>query len=603
MWFPQWPVQRIFRAQPELDGRPLGLTIATARGLQIRVCSPLARTQGIRPGMSLAEARGVCSRLVVAPFDPAADRERLRVLAVDLQRFTPLAGLEPGAELHRGIGFQPVGISNDYSTGWKPMPQQQPESILLDMTGSENLFGGEESLLRQVIAQVGQQGYSVRVAAGETVGATWAVSHYGPEPVTQIPPGGAAAFLDALPPQALRLSPKVLEQFSTLGLKTIAALRKLPRSTLPARFGPELLQRLDQAYGAEAEQGVQKTLSFSLAETFHPERLEEPIRETWTSDTPVTDRNSLSWVWAELLDRLLTSLEPQRLGIQELQGRLIRADGPWHRLPACGNEEPQAGSLCHELRLLRPSNSRRHLLELLELQTERRSPFANDLVRWLTEGIATVQLEVVRPGRMLVSQQTLFEKPPYDGSSVRRDRSSRVGVVDRRARRTEDPSYDFLERLSSRLGADRVLRCQLQADPVPEYAVRLEPWVREGEAPTEPRAEIDASSRTWARCRPLRLLPQPEGVFRREAGGGRLEETEPEHLLPPPAFGLLPEFHWRGVAHAVLQAWGPERIESGWWRSQRVRRDYYRVQTDQGSQLWLFHCLDTDRWFLHGCFE
>ena len=46
--------------------------------------------------------------------------------------------------------------------------------------------------------------------------------------------------------------------------------------------------------------------------------------------------------------------------------------------------------------------------------------------------------------------------------------------------------------------------------------------------------------------------------------------------------------------------WGPERIETGWWRGASVRRDYYRVQTEESLRFWLFRNLADDRWYLHG---
>jgi len=66
----------------------------------------------------------------------------------------------------------------------------------------------------------------------------------------------------------------------------------------------------------------------------------------------------------------------------------------------------------------------------------------------------------------------------------------------------------------------------------------------------------------------------------------------------PPA-----KFRLRGVEHRIAQAWGPERIETGWWRGPTVARDYYRVETVDGFRFWLFRRLRDGAWFLHGMFE
>ncbi|HAQ72553.1 MAG TPA: DNA repair nucleotidyltransferase, partial [Pseudomonas sp.] len=39
---------------------------------------------------------------------------------------------------------------------------------------------------------------------------------------------------------------------------------------------------------------------------------------------------------------------------------------------------------------------------------------------------------------------------------------------------------------------------------------------------------------------------------------------------------------------AVRMLEGPERIESGWWDGDDVRRDYYRIETRSGQQGWAY---------------
>ena len=55
--------------------------------------------------------------------------------------------------------------------------------------------------------------------------------------------------------------------------------------------------------------------------------------------------------------------------------------------------------------------------------------------------------------------------------------------------------------------------------------------------------------------------------------------------------------------YKVVGCWGPERIETGWWRGQDIHRDYYIVETDAGTRLWIFRRHEDGRWFLHGSFE
>ncbi|MBT5030955.1 MAG: DNA polymerase Y family protein [Proteobacteria bacterium] len=47
---------------------------------------------------------------------------------------------------------------------------------------------------------------------------------------------------------------------------------------------------------------------------------------------------------------------------------------------------------------------------------------------------------------------------------------------------------------------------------------------------------------------------------------------------------------------------GPERIESGWWDEDDMRRDYYVVQDTQSRHAWIYRDLESHEWFLHGLF-
>lgn len=46
----------------------------------------------------------------------------------------------------------------------------------------------------------------------------------------------------------------------------------------------------------------------------------------------------------------------------------------------------------------------------------------------------------------------------------------------------------------------------------------------------------------------------------------------------------------------------PERIESGWWDGDDVRRDYYVVTTCTGARWWVYRDCVTREWWLHGVF-
>ena len=511
VWCPLWPVQRRLSEQPALRARPLILFAEGRRGLAVSACSPEAMRFGISVGMPLGEARSLlpttASRRSRQPIpkpvferaDPEADRTRLQALAIHCQRYSPLVGLEDNPA---------------------------PESLWLDISGSEVLFGGEAGLAETLQHDLAQQGIQVRIAVADTWGAAWAVSRYADPVVSLVPSDEQANVLAPLPVAALRVSDAVIDSLRGLDVTTVGRLMKLPRASLPSRFGKELGRRIDQATGLAPE-------------LLTAERLIEPIVTDWLFEEPVTDRQTLDHVCEVLLERLLVTLETRRAGLRELTCRWLGTTA-----------EPIS------LRLLRPTTERRHLLDLLRLQCERtvfvpREP-------GFTAGVKGVRMEVVELGLPPIRQATLFEDD--------------VGEKHQRA------LAELVDRLSSRLGRDAVLRSSLQPDPLPEFSCATLPWLEQRSSATE---TVTIPSRL--RCRPLRLLrlPQPLSIDRFTPEGW------PTHV----------------DRSAVVRVSGPERIESGWWRGVDAKRDYYRLTLATGAALWAFCDLKSGRWFLHGLFD
>jgi protein ImuB len=162
--------------------------------------------------------------------------------------------------------------------------------------------------------------------------------------------------------------------------------------------------------------------------------------------------------------------------------------------------------------------------------------------------------------------------------------------TDLAATETGDRLAGVVDTLSNRLGPDRVSRVVPVASHVPERAVRRTPPL-----PVKRPAWVDDP----AAPRPIRLLRRPEEI---------------EVIAPVPDDPPI-RFSWRGVAHRVRAAAGPERIAAEWWRGRRsggrpetdLIRDYYRVEDSDGARFWIFraglHTADRmPRWYLHGLF-
>jgi protein ImuB len=138
----------------------------------------------------------------------------------------------------------------------------------------------------------------------------------------------------------------------------------------------------------------------------------------------------------------------------------------------------------------------------------------------------------------------------------------------------------LIERLSSRLGNAAVLRPRLVPDAQPELAFEYEPWLAAA------AARLREDRRPVRLTRPPCLNPRPEPVRVMSAGPNR-----------PPAW-----MQWDDREYAIERTWGPERMETGWWRGADVRRDYYVAETTDGERFWVFQDLAAGGWFVHGVY-
>lgn len=124
-----------------------------------------------------------------------------------------------------------------------------------------------------------------------------------------------------------------------------------------------------------------------------------------------------------------------------------------------------------------------------------------------------------------------------------------------------DGWHALLERLRTRLGDGHLFRVETRDDHRPEHACGRST----GLLPTRGRAAL----RPGCAPRPLWLLPAPHEI---DDTRYRIES-------------------------------GPERIESGWWDGDDVRRDYFVARGPHGARYWVFReHTEPYRWFLHGLF-
>jgi protein ImuB len=521
LWLPNWPIQRLLAEQGKREqDTSLILAAEGPRGGHAVACSAAAAAGGVQPNMPVAEAKSLVRGLVIARYDPAADRRALEQLAEACDQFSPCVALEES---------------------------DAPECLLLDISHLEHLWGSPARLAARVEAFFTNRGWGTRIAVAPTVGMAWGWAHAHDEARTTNEkskmPGHSSfvihhSLLACLPIEALRIPADTAALLRQLGIETVAQLLALPRAELPSRFGDELLRRIGQWTG-------------EAPEVLKPHRPPDPLVVCRHLEHPTADRLLLEHVLAELLDELA-----RRLAARDRGAILLACE-----FGAIGRESTR-----FRVGLFQPSASPQQLRELVDLHLER-AVFAGEVDR--------VEIRAAIVGRLGQRQGELFaDQWPADPHQLAL----------------------LINRLASRLGSEQVLRTELRPSPLPERAVRYAPmtgdsrdWglgIRGWRSKTAHRNRHPSPQPPAPDPRPLLLYPHPH----------------PIHVTCV-APGGPPQLVWVAAAgERIVRHWGPERIETLWWRGPSVRRDYYRVATESGAHLWLFRRLTDNRWFLHGVF-
>lgn len=559
---PYLATDRIARRRSAADEQNRPLVLTALRGATQAICqvNPAAAAVGLRPGLSLGQAQAMAPQLVVCAADERQDRRLLERLAAWALRFSPLV---------------------------EPVP---PDLLLLDITGCQHLFGSERRLAQQLLQSVQQRGFHARCAVADTVGAAIALATAGHETLIVVPAEETSAYLAPLPPLALRLDPAIAAQLDALGVRTVGDLLMLPRATLPARFGGHMVERLQQALGESPE----------VVTPFSPRELS--VART-TFEEAVREPHIVAYFAEQLLHTLFAELAQRQQALLQLAG-VIYYDGPAPRRFA--------------LQLARAARSPTHVAELLRQRLEQID---------VTPGVTGLVLYAARTTRRRAAQADLFERhTPEDVEQF----------------------GELLDRLASRLGHAALLRPVAVADWQPEYAYRYRPVVEMGyETPAtlsggervakhpslsgRGRGRVDACEGESAAVREeetghghLTLRVFDEGTefdvassaHRLKAGAtkytadiaGSLRPLQLfERPVPIRVIALLPDgpptwLFYHSREHTIVDAAGPERIETAWWRGRDVQRDYFRVTTTEGTQFWVFRERTTGGWQLHGIF-
>ncbi|MGH1367889.1 MAG: DUF6504 family protein [Maritimibacter sp.] len=540
LWFPRLAAERMLRLERGLPTGPF-VVVEDQRGAQIVTSlNADAQAQGIVVGSSLRDARAMCPGLVSRGANRLAEAGFLTMLRRWAGQFTPWVAQEP------------------------------PDALVLDITGCAQLFGGEVALAERIERDLSTMGLSLRLGLADTVGAAWALARFGGDAQRQAtlrsgddinqearatrsravkrrhwtrggaapkyvpraampsiaPIGATRQAIAPLPVAALRLSEEEALGLTRLGLRRIEDILGTPRAGLARRFGRHVVQRLDQALGAEPE-------PVSPARPPHHFAVRLGLPE------PIGLMEDLCAALDRLLPELGTRLKNAGRGARRVRAEFSRAD---HTMQAV------------EVGLAQPSADTARLRPLLVMKLgEVDAGFGIDMVRLVVtvhEPIHAVQ----HRGHFDAGRANT----PTDDTAI----------------------HDLMGRIGARLGLEALTRLHPAASNIPEKETKVlaAPW------------SVPATDWAARQDRPLRLwAPEPVMI-----------EAQPK----PPN-----RFRWRGRDHGVCGVQGPERILPEWWLGDENwrtgARDYWRIKTDHGEDLWLYYAYGdalSPGWFCQGAF-
>jgi protein ImuB len=393
-------------------------------------------------------------------------------------------------------------------------------SVLLEASGSERLFRGRRALLGRIQEQAKLQGVPCMAAAPTALAALALLQTMPPQDGFKVMGCNSQqlqATLDALPATCLAAARKHHITLQQLGCHTLGPLRALPRGGVSRRFGADLLRALDHAYGLATE----------------------------------------TYAWVELPEQFSQRLEflgriEVAAGLMFGANRLLLQLKAWLLARQCGT----TGLVLHwEHDIQRRSEA---ASGTLTVRTGEATRDTTHLARLLAEHLARITLAapVVAITLEALDVQAQADHTP---SLLPQDQA------------TGDSLQQLVERLSARLGPNKVLRPQAHADHrTPQH----QSW--------RPAAAAKPTARPIANPFPAALAQQPPWLLRQP--------------LPLAMKDNQPLYQGQ-----LTQLAGPERIEANWWDTAPTRRDYYLALSEHAGLVWIYREAKTG-WFLHGIY-
>ncbi len=322
-----FPAQALRRMHPEFESEPLAVLQGSPPLQTICSLNRLARMKGATQGMTRLEAESLAGLHLLARSEESEAAARAVLLEC-------------------AAHFSPRIETVDHPTAC---------ACVLDIAGTERLFGPPETLAERLRASLASAGFraSIAVSANFHTARLKAAATRG---ITVVPSGQEAPALGKLPLAVLDLPAGHAETFAVWGIRTLGELAALPEADLIARLGPQSAAWRSLASGA-------------LPHTFQPIEAGFALKEFCDFETPVEQSDSLLFAGARMIDCLVARAAARALSLAFLVVHMELAGGRVYR---------------RVIRPAVPTVDRKFLLKLLQLEIAAHPPSAPVLSFTLT---------------------------------------------------------------------------------------------------------------------------------------------------------------------------------------------------------------------------
>jgi protein ImuB len=331
---------------------------------------------------------------------------------------------------------------------------------VVDIAGTEYLFGPPEVLARRLLQSLHTLGLSARVRVSNNFHTAICLAKASSgRSVGVVPSGEEPAYMSSLPLDVLELTEEQAEIFALWGIHTVGMLAELPETALVARIGQHGTQLQQLARG-------------ELPHLFQPIEPSFRLEERQELDFPLDSLDSLMFVVGIMLDQLILRATARLVVLAAITITLELDDGETYT---------------RRVRPARPGNDKQFWIRLLHLDIQTYPPPA---------AISAVTLQA-EPGHTSKLQLGLFSPPLPE--------TARLDIT--------------LAQLKHLLGDDNVGKAALQDSNAPD-SFRLEPF----SVPSNPIILHDSQhdSTVMRRLRPSEITRvrlnncRPEEFFFRE---------------------------------------------------------------------------------------